>query len=140
MKTIAAFANTDGGTLIIGVEDRSNKIIGLKNDFQYVINNDADGFLIELKNQIKSYFRSTGILAYLPIMEIICIDGKDICHIEVNPSIEAFTLSEELDTKSGKLLIQKFFVRISNSSEEFTAKDFYEKHWVNHKIKYFTNS
>jgi uncharacterized repeat protein (TIGR03833 family) len=140
MKTVAAFANTDGGTLIIGVEDRTNKIIGLNNDFQHVLNNDDDGFLIELKNQIKSYFSGTGILAYVPTMEIISIDDKKICRIEVNPSIESFTISDSVETRSGNLMIEKFYVRISNSTEEFSAKDFYEKHWVNHKIKYFSKS
>ena len=138
MKTIAAFANSDGGSLIIGIEDRTGKIIGLKNDYQHVINKDADGFLIELKNQIKSYFGGTGIMATIPVMDVITIDGKDICHIQVNPSKEACVIYEEVETKSGKFLMEKYFVRVSNSSEEFSAKDFYEKHWINHKIKYLS--
>ena len=136
MKTIAAFANSDGGSLIIGVEDRTGKLIGLENDFRYVSNNDGDGFLIELKNQIKSYFRGTGIMATMPVMEIINIDGKDICHIQVNPSKEVCVIYEEIENRNGKFLTEKYYVRISNSSEEFSPRDFFEKHWTNHKIKY----
>ena len=138
MKTIAAFANTDGGSLIIGVEDRTGKVIGLENDFRYVNNNDGDGFLIELKNQIKSYFRGTGIMATIPVMEIINIDDKDICHIQVNPSKEVCIIYEDMEAKSGRFALEKYYVRISNSSEEFSAKDFFEKHWPNHKIKYLS--
>ena len=91
-------------------------------------------------SKIKSYFSGTGILAYIPIMEIISINDKKICRVEVNPSIESFTISDSVETKSGNLMIEKFYVRISNSTEEFSAKDFYEKHWINHKIKYFSKS
>ena len=38
-KTIAGFANGEGGKLVIGVEDVKNKplkITGLKHDFEYV--------------------------------------------------------------------------------------------------------
>ena len=138
MKTIAAFANTDGGSLIIGVEDRTGKVIGLENDFRYVNNNDGDGFLIELKNQIKSYFRGTGVMATIPVMEIINIDDKDICHIQVNPSKEVCVIYEDMEAKSGRFALEKYYVRSSNSSEEFSPRDFFEKHWTNHKIKYLS--
>ena len=138
MKTIAAFANTDGGSLIIGVEDRTGKVIGLENDFRYVNNNDGDGFLIELKNQIKSYFRGTGVMATIPVMEMINIDGKDICHIQVNPSKEVCVIYEDMEAKSGRFALEKYYVRSSNSSEEFSPRDFFEKHWTNHKIKYLS--
>lgn len=32
LKTVAGFANADGGTLYIGVEDKSNKLIGFTRD------------------------------------------------------------------------------------------------------------
>ena len=71
-------------------------------------------------------------------MEIFNIDDKDICHIQVNPSKEACVIYEDMEAKSGRFSLEKYYVRISNSSEEFSAKDFFEKHWPNHKIKYLS--
>ena len=32
MKTIVAFANTQGGKLIVGVDDKTHQIVGVEND------------------------------------------------------------------------------------------------------------
>jgi len=46
LKTLVAFANTDGGTLIIGVEDRSHKVVALDQKA-------ADRVILMLHRQIK---------------------------------------------------------------------------------------
>lgn len=139
MKTIGGFANTDGGELFIGVEDRTGKIIGLERDFQKVKGRDGDGFLVELKNQIKSHFNGTGIFANIPVMEIIEVEGKLICHIQVSPSTIPYTISEKLQINGQSLHLEKFYVRVTNSTEEFTPRDFYEKHWPLHLKKYLSS-
>ena len=52
-KTIAAFLNTLGGTLLIGVSDSGN-VLGIEPDFAYLRQgkNDADGWLLSLKDVI----------------------------------------------------------------------------------------
>ena len=35
MKTIIAFANTQGGKLIIGVDDKTHQVVGVKNDIYF---------------------------------------------------------------------------------------------------------
>jgi predicted HTH transcriptional regulator len=61
VKTIAAFLNSDGGILLVGVKD-DGSIYGLENDFQAVSNNrkNLDGwlqYLVELiNNQIGTEF------------------------------------------------------------------------------------
>ena len=42
-KAICGFANSNGGTLYIGVVDRTNDLVGLDNDYE-VLGTDADGF------------------------------------------------------------------------------------------------
>ena len=42
-KTVAAFLNTDGGTLLIGVNDDA-EVVGLENDVKLVKGKDLDGF------------------------------------------------------------------------------------------------
>ena len=41
MKTIVAFANTQGGKLIVGVDDKTHQIVGVENDvlFQLMMGN-----------------------------------------------------------------------------------------------------
>lgn len=140
MKTIAGFANTEGGDLFIGVKDRTGEILGLERDFEKVKGHDGDGFIIELKNQIKSHYNGTGIFSSIPIMEIIPVKGKEICHIHVSPSIEAYIMKEKLQINGQPLLIDKFYVRVTNSTEEFTPRDFYEKHWPLHQKKYLSST
>ena len=43
MKTVAAFMNSDGGNLIIGIDDQRS-MIGLKQDYDTLSRKDSDGF------------------------------------------------------------------------------------------------
>jgi serine/threonine protein kinase len=54
-KTIAAFLNSAGGTLLIGVDD-SGAVLGIEPDFAYLKHGkqDADGWLLSLKDVIVS--------------------------------------------------------------------------------------
>jgi hypothetical protein len=136
IKTIAAFANTDGGDLFIGVKDRTGEILGLECDFKNHDVKDDDGFLIQLKNQMKSHFNGTGIFAVTPKIEMIKQEGKFICHVQVVPSTFAISIKEKLMVKGNAVIAEVFYVRVSNSSEEFSPRDFYEKHWPGHIQKY----
>ena len=79
LKTIAAFCNTDGGELLIGISD-DRKILGIDHDhFE-----NSDKFLLHFRNLI------TGKLSRSVIQcvtyEIVHIDGKQICHVVCKPS------------------------------------------------------
>jgi type I restriction enzyme R subunit len=52
-KTIAAFLNTDGGTLLVGVDD-SGTVLGIEPDFGYCQKEkqDADGWVLSLKQVV----------------------------------------------------------------------------------------
>lgn len=54
-KTIAAFLNTSGGTLLIGVGD-SGTVLGIEPDFEYLGRDkkDSDGWLLSLENVIRN--------------------------------------------------------------------------------------
>ena len=55
LKTIAAFLNTDGGTLLIGISD-SGEVSGIQNDLQYVKGHEPDGFEQKLRHLINDRF------------------------------------------------------------------------------------
>ena len=51
LKSIAAFNNSDGGLLLIGVDD-AGKILGLKADYRTLKKPDKDGFELHLRSLI----------------------------------------------------------------------------------------
>ena len=53
LKTIAAFLNTNGGTLLIGIND-SAQVVGLKREIEKFWKNKNDKFLLNFKNAIQS--------------------------------------------------------------------------------------
>lgn len=120
-KTVSAFLNSDGGILIIGVDDNGNAL-GLEKDIETLSKKDADGFELHLRNIIKKYLGSD-FEKYLKVTFPI-IDDSIICKVKIlKCGKPVFATFEGKDS---------FFVRIGNSSipknrEEQSA---YEKiHW-----------
>jgi predicted HTH transcriptional regulator len=88
MKTIAAFMNTDGGTLLVGVEDNGS-ILGIENDnYQSV-----DNYHRHFTNLVRQF---TGD-EYLPFVksEIVTMDGKRILKVDCIPSNKGVFLKVE---------------------------------------------
>ena len=86
LKTIAAFLNTSGGDLFIGVND-DEEIMGLDKDYQTFREKDQnrDGFYKHLDNLIgKTFTNSIYPLLYIKIYEK---DGLNFCRINVNPKL-----------------------------------------------------
>jgi len=83
MKTVAAFLNSKGGYLVIGVSD-AKVPLGLENDYQTLQRKDSDGFenhftqafnsMIgpEFRNLVKLWFHDA--------------DGRELCAVQVLPS------------------------------------------------------
>ena len=55
LKTIAAFLNTDAGTLLIGVSD-AGEVKGIARDLQFVRGKNSDGFEQKLRSLINDRF------------------------------------------------------------------------------------
>ncbi|MEK6951411.1 MAG: RNA-binding domain-containing protein, partial [Nanoarchaeota archaeon] len=76
IKTVAAFLNSGGGNLIIGVDDKG-EVLGLDFDYTSLAKKDADGFENHFTNIFKtaigSEFRNFIKFAFHKI------DGKEIC-------------------------------------------------------------
>jgi len=103
LKTIAAFLNTDGGCLLVGVDD-AGSIVGLERDIERFHNSSKDKFLLHFKNNLKSRigeenypFINQRLVAVggLPILLVECkkstngcfVDGKDF-YVRTNPSTD----------------------------------------------------
>jgi len=117
MRTIAAFANAEGGILIIGVND-DTEIIGLERDYSS-LNGDRDKFEIHLRNLINQYFNKVFAATSLTIT-FPEVNGMEICRIDIKKAKEPVFI--EIPGENGQKQ-EKFFVRSGNSSPELKPSE-----------------
>ncbi len=103
LKTIAAFLNTDGGTLLIGVSD-SGDIKGLELDFKLCKKPNVDSFELKLHDLIKSRLQASPgkiKISFEPLPE------GDVCRIDVEPN-------------SGVIFVdgKEVYIRVGNRTEK----------------------
>lgn len=123
-RTIAAFMNTDGGVLIIGVGDKPRKLLGIEKDFTTLKKRkqDRDGFLNFLYEILSKYLN-------IPILSLIEVRFdkvalREFCKIKASKS-------------PGPVFIQRFgknefHIRSGNRTQKLDPKDFFEylkSHW-----------
>lgn len=129
LKTVAAFSNGEGGTLIIGVTDEG-EIEGLHHDYSTLNNGDKDKFEIHLRNLLNKEFGvdfSTNNLS-ITFPEI---NDKEVCMIEIKAGLKP-VYNTSTDSNGNKT--QKFYVRSGNSSQEVSLNeiaDFISKRFDN---------
>ncbi len=120
-KTITAFLNSEGGILLIGVDDNQN-VIGLEDDISTLKKQDIDGFELQLIEVIKKYIGAE----YAPYLKIAFpqIDDRTICVLKVLKSSSPIFISFE-----GQ---ESFFVRTGCSSQPLTREEqssYESNHW-----------
>jgi hypothetical protein len=113
LKTLAAFSNGQGGTLIMGVTD-DLEVIGLENDYKTLKNGTKDEFELHLRNLVNNAygveFATNNLTVNFPV-----VNDVEICTVDIKPGIKpVFT---EVTDKSGQKS-KKFYLRSGNSSQE----------------------
>jgi len=105
MKTITGFMNTQGGMLIIGVNDKK-EVCGLENDLKNVKKRNTDGF----ENFFNLIFTNMIGLEFRHYIDISFekINKKDLCIIKVKASSKPVYLK---DQKS-----EHFYIRAGNAT------------------------
>jgi predicted HTH transcriptional regulator len=116
MKSIAAFSNSEGGTLLIGVSD-SGEILGLDHDYGSLKKQDSDYFEIHLRNLLNKNFGVGFITTNLRI-DFPGLEEKEICAIRVNAGSEPAYM-QTMDKNGNKS--ERFYVRSGNSSQEIRS-------------------
>jgi hypothetical protein len=120
MKAIAAFMNSNGGTLLIGVKD-DQEILGLETDFNSFNKNDKmDEFQKHLDNILERSF-SSSCFSLLTI-NFPVINDKTVCKIIVKPAKKASYFEKT-----------KFFIRRNASSKELLAAEMMD--YINERFK-----
>lgn len=118
LKTVAAFANSHGGTLLIGVDD-NGCILGLEHDYLSLGGVDKDKFELHLRNLLNQQF-GTGVVTSKIAIKFHEVDEKEVCQIDVESVKEPLILKTK--EKNGQL-IERFYVRSGNSSQEIPLSE-----------------
>jgi len=119
LKTIAAFTNTDGGTLLIGV-DNKGQILGLDPDYNCLIKGqDKDMFEVVLRNAIEGAFSNAFSSRRLEITFPV-IDEKEICRIDIQKNTELLFLQSKDANGTDK---KEAFIRVGNASKVLDPSD-----------------
>ena len=108
-KTVAAFMNTKGGVLLIGVDD-NGEVVGIEKDLSS-FNGSKDGFLKKLSEIINKHLGPES--NFLVTVSFFMKDQKNVCVLKVDMSNRPVYLK---DDKSNK-----FYIRTQNSSMELTG-------------------
>jgi serine/threonine protein kinase len=107
-KTIAAFLNSHGGTLIIGVTDTGD-VVGIEPDFPYVDKQkqNADGWLLSFRNLVVAALDAD----IWSLINVALVRQED--HLVAIVRVPA----RSIETWHKEKLSEQFFVRAANSTE-----------------------
>jgi len=95
LKIICAFANTEGGQIKVGVDDRGNPV-GIKN---------ARKLLEDIPNKVKN------ILGLIPQVKLENKKGKEIIKVKINTSYAPISYKG------------KFFIRSGSTTQELKGRE-----------------
>ena len=118
MKTVAAFANSEGGTLLIGVAD-DGQILGLESDYHSFGEADRDKYELHLRNLLNKHFGTSYVATNVEI-KFHEIEGKEICQVVVSAGDQPMVITTA--NKNGQQ-VEKFYVRSGNSSQEIPLSE-----------------
>jgi hypothetical protein len=118
LKTIAAFANAQGGTLLIGVAD-DGEVLGLEGDYHALGGANRDKFELHLRNLLNACFGTAFVTSKLKV-SFPTIEDVEICQIDIQQSAKPLIISTK--DKNGQEQ-EKFYVRSGNSSQELSLNE-----------------
>lgn len=121
LKTITAFLNSEGGTLLIGVEDNL-RVCGLSNDLN-LTENSTDKFM----NLISTLISDSIGVEYADLIKVYIepVDEIQVCRVDVDGSLIPAYLSFEG--------LKEFYIRMSNTSRSLDPEEtvkYITAHWA----------
>lgn len=121
-KEISAFANSEGGVLIIGVDDREKTIKGLTRDFK-LMEKGQDSFGLELNQEVSNKLGDK-FPALFMTTEFPKIEKKKICKVSVETSPEPVYFQGSNS--------DEFYIRSGSSKRALNHQettDYIKEHW-----------
>lgn len=117
IKAVAAFANGQGGTLLVGVAN-DGSILGLDHDY-VSLEGDRDKFELHLRNLLNQHLGAVFVTNRVRITFPAPSD-REICQVEVQQATKAVFV-ETVDKNGQKA--ERFYVRCGNSSQELSPSE-----------------
>jgi hypothetical protein len=118
MKTVAAFANSQGGMLLIGVGD-DGEVLGLEPDYRSLGGGNRDKFELHLRNHLNQQFGAAFVTSKV-VIKFHEVEEKEVCQIVAAPAKVPVIL--KVKDKNGQTT-EKFYARSGNSSQEIPLSD-----------------
>ena len=112
LKTVAAFLNSDGGTLLLGVSD-DGAVLGLEHDYQTLQKKNADGYELFLGDLLLTHYGKD--LSRFLKFSFHEVEDKQVCRITVEPAPRAAWVKEGNE--------EHLYVRTGNSTRRLTTKE-----------------
>ncbi len=112
VESVAAFMNSErGGTIVIGVSDE-RKFVGIEHEYKIVNKqkSDWDGYVLWMRDSLKSNLDATGVLNHFSIQEFV-EDGKRLAVVQVKAASSPVFIGE------------RFIVRRDNGNVPETSHD-----------------
>lgn len=111
-RTMAAFLNHQGGTILIGVTDTGG-LAGLQADYQTLKRPNRDGFQQFLMGLIES--KLGGHVCAQVHVDFAAVRGQDVCRIRVEPSAAPVYFQDAAGAR--------YFVRTGNGTRELDVRE-----------------
>src|SRR5262249_8672452 len=124
VKTVAGFMNSDGGVLVIGVDD-AGKVVGLRPDYQTLGKRNRDAYALA-RPDLSTATRS-GPAPTLAGVSFHDLDGQDVCRLDVAASAQPVFARGDRSRSP-----DQFWVRMGNSTRQLTGPDmaeYQQVHW-----------
>ena len=112
LKTIAAFLNSDGGTLLLGVSDEG-AALGLEHDYQTLQNKNADGYELFLTDLLLTHYGKD----CSPCVGITFhpLEGKQVCRVIAQPAPRPVWVKEAAE--------EHLYIRSGNSTRRLSTRE-----------------
>jgi uncharacterized membrane protein YeaQ/YmgE (transglycosylase-associated protein family) len=123
-RTVAAFANTGGGWLLIGVDD-AGRVVGLADDLKLQKGGDLDRYELWLHDLLARCLGRAALRDVRVSFELV--DEVEVGRVAVRPADRAVFLRPHVGEQRTQL-----YVRIGNSSRELAvdeAIEYVAAHW-----------
>ena len=118
VKTVAAFANAQGGSLLIGV-DNEGQAVGLSRDYESLGEASRDQFEVHLRNVLNQQLGAAFVASKVRI-QLHAVDDVDVCQVDITTAKEPVIVA--IKDKNGQL-VEKFYLRSGNSSQEISMSE-----------------
>lgn len=144
LKTVAAFLNTSGGTLLIGIKDKPRdsgdqiaEVLGIEPDYRWLKKGkqNTEGYGHVLTEIFRTSLSNPSSSQYIEISFPV-FEGRTICRIDVEPlprrvGQQCFATTKTMDGK-------KLFVRSGDSSIPQSRET--EYHYIRHHFEGFSGN